>query len=117
MIAPADWVLAIRRMTVTELADTLATIHQTYSTELQGVNDVIVDDRQRGLYRKYELHRVNEDGTHRFQVFDPFFVLRYTTDPHAAVALKAYADSCEHDYPALAADLRAALARAEEMPA
>lgn len=38
MIAPADQVRAIRRMTVTELADTLATIHQTYSTELQGVN-------------------------------------------------------------------------------
>ena len=38
MIAPADWIRAIRRMTVTELADTLATIHQTYSAELQGVN-------------------------------------------------------------------------------
>lgn len=39
LISVADQVRAIRRMTVTELADTIATIHQTYSTELQGVNE------------------------------------------------------------------------------
>jgi hypothetical protein len=37
-LSNADAIRAIRRMTVTELADTLATIHQTYSTELQGDN-------------------------------------------------------------------------------
>jgi len=37
-ISNADAIRAIRRMTVTEIAATLATIHQTYSTELQGVN-------------------------------------------------------------------------------
>ncbi|GAA2418379.1 hypothetical protein [Mycolicibacterium llatzerense] len=72
-----------------------------------------IDDRERGLYRKYELYRVKEDDSgnvrEHYQVTDPFFVLRYTTDPHAAVALKAYADSCEHDYPQLAAELREVL--------
>ena len=71
------------------------------------------DDRQRGLYKKYELYRVKENETgevyEHYQVTDPFFVLKYTTDPHAAVALRAYADSCEADYPALATDLHAAL--------
>lgn len=75
------------------------------------MNEAPVDpDRQRGLYRKYELYRVDEtDPTQRSLVFDPFFVLRYTRDPHARVALAAYAKSCEADYPQLAADLRAAL--------
>lgn len=69
------------------------------------------DERQRGLYRKYDLYRVrNADGhEYRERVTDPFFALRYTTDPHAAVALRAYADSCENDYPQLAAELREAL--------
>ena len=70
-------------------------------------------DRDRGLYRKYELYRVKEDDSgnvyEHYQVEDPFFVLKYTTDPHAAVALAAYAKSCESDYPQLAADLREAL--------
>lgn len=42
---------------------------------------------------------------------EPFFVLRYTTDPHARAAFAAYANSCRTDYPALAADIDAALAR------
>lgn len=67
------------------------------------------DDGQRGLYRKYDLFRVSGDGERVSLVTDPFFVLRYTTDPHAAVALRAYADSCEADYPVLAAELREAL--------
>lgn len=69
------------------------------------------DDRTRGLYRKYELFRVRHSygREYRERVTDPFFALRYTTDPHAAVALRAYADSCEADYPVLAAELREAL--------
>jgi hypothetical protein len=71
------------------------------------------DDRDRGLYRKYELYRVKEDDSgnviEHYQVTDPFFVLRYTTDPHARVALEAYADSCGEEYPGLAADLYRAL--------
>ncbi|OHV03700.1 hypothetical protein [Mycobacterium talmoniae] len=62
-----------------------------------------VDDRQRGLYGKYCVERA--DGKDK----GPYFVLAYTSDPHAAVALAAYAKSCEGDYPMLAADLREAL--------
>lgn len=70
-------------------------------------------DRDRGLFRKFELYRVKENDQgeiyEHYQVTEPFFARKYTTDPHAAVALRAYADSCEADYPVLAADLRTAL--------
>ena len=36
MISIADWCAAFDRMTETEIADTLAEIHQSYTTELQG---------------------------------------------------------------------------------
>jgi hypothetical protein len=72
--------------------------------EWGGVNESLKDDRQRGLYGKYHVERA--DGKSK----GPYFVLAYTTDPHAAVALAAYADSCEADYPQLAADLRRQLA-------
>lgn len=36
MISIADWVAAFDRMTETEIADTLTTLHHTYTTELQG---------------------------------------------------------------------------------
>lgn len=62
-------------------------------------------DRTRGLYAKYHVERV--DGKAK----GPYFVLAYRTDPHARAALAAYADSCRADYPALAADLDAELAR------
>lgn len=57
-------------------------------------------DHQRGLYGKYRVERI--DGKRK----GPYFVLAYTTDPHARAALAAYADSCEDEYPLLAADLR-----------
>ncbi|WP_254383929.1 DUF5678 domain-containing protein [Mycobacteroides chelonae] len=62
-------------------------------------------DQNRGLYRRFDLYRIDEDGEHQYLVTDPYFILRYTTDPHARVALEAYADSCRDEYPALAADL------------
>lgn len=65
-------------------------------------------DRERGLYRKYVVYRVWPSGRWTI-VAEPCFVLKYTSDPHARVALAAYADSCEADYPLLAADLREAL--------
>ena len=43
----------------------------------------------------------------------PCFVLAYGRDPHARVALAAYADSVEFELPQLAAELRAELARLE----
>lgn len=60
-------------------------------------------DTKRGLYGKYRVEKSNGKPT------GPVFVLAYATDPHARVALAAYADSCETDYPQLAADLRASL--------
>lgn len=38
-----------------------------------------------------------------------YFVLRYDKDPHAVVAMDAYANSVERDNPLLAADIRARL--------
>lgn len=69
-------------------------------------------DRWRGLYPKYRLYRIHGDKL--TQVHDPFFALRYTTDPHARVALAAYADSCEAEYAHVAADLRTQLAHTED---
>lgn len=61
-------------------------------------------DQQRGLYGKYRVEKVNGKPVGRT------FVLAYDNDPHAQVALAAYADSCEAEYPQLAADLRTQLA-------
>ena len=63
--------------------------------------------RTRGLYAKYRITRTDgqsapgkkHDGCH-------YFVLDLTHDKHAAPALRAYADSCEAEHPALARDLR-----------
>lgn len=43
-----------------------------------------------------------------------FFTLYYVTDTHARVALRAYADSAEQEYPELAARLRGFLTALEE---
>lgn len=56
-------------------------------------------DQQRGLYGKYRVEKVNGKPIGRC------FVLDYDNDEHARVALEAYADSCESEFPALAADL------------
>lgn len=69
-------------------------------SEWGGANDSLRDDRQRGLYGKYRVER--SDGKSK----GPYFVLAYTSDPHARVALAAYADSCAEEFPLLAADLR-----------
>ena len=57
------------------------------------------------LYRKFNVTR--DDGT---PVDPPWFVLCIERDPHARVALAAYADSVEAELPQLAADLRAEIA-------
>lgn len=69
--------------------------------------DSAANDSERGLYRKYEVTRT--DGSS-----DPggkhhncrYFVLDLDHDDYASAALIAYADACENEYPALAADLR-----------
>lgn len=66
-----------------------------------------MSDEAKGLYRKYEIVRTDgssaEGGKHEDC---RYFVLDLDHDEHAMRALAAYADSCEPEYPLLAADLR-----------
>jgi len=73
-------------------------------------------DEERGLYRKYEVRRLNDiAGKHRDCIF---FVLDLDHDASAIPAIRAYADACEAEFPKLAEDLRAlARGRAPESPA
>jgi len=64
-----------------------------------------VDDKDRGLYPRYHVERLNDAAGKHSACW--VFVLDPHHDPHARVALKAYADSCAVDYPLLAGDLRA----------
>ena len=60
-------------------------------------------DNTRGLYRKYEVTRLNDpEGKH---ANCDYFVLDLKHDRHASSALMAYIDSCKEDYPELAIDL------------
>lgn len=69
-------------------------------------------EEPRGLYHKYDVARLVETPTGTARAYPgPVFVLAYATDPHAAVALRAYADSVESENAALAADLREQLRR------
>ena len=76
----------------------------------------------RGLFGKYLVQRIRtrailwghgHDGgrvptePYIAETVEECFVLRYDRDPHARVALLAYAASCEGENPSLAADLRA----------
>lgn len=67
-------------------------------------------DKTRGLYEKFTVTRndgSSEPGGKHHGC--EYFVLDLTHDPHAAAALRAYADSCAADYPLLADDLRSRL--------
>lgn len=67
-----------------------------------------MDKRTTGLIHKFSVTRT--DGTDapggKHDGCD-YFVLDLTHDPHALPAIRAYAESCRADYPALAADLDA----------
>ena len=70
-----------------------------------------------GLTDKYIVRRVDGSDAEGGRNFGRrYFVLSYDSDPHARVALAAYAASCETDYPELAADLRARLGVKEAAP-
>lgn len=61
------------------------------------------NDTGRGLYRKYNVQRLNDsDGKH---AQCNYFVLDLDHDPYAKVALRAYAVSCRKKFPQLAEDL------------
>ena len=65
-------------------------------------------DRTRGLYDKFYVERTDAtDQPGGKHAGCEYFVLDLDHDQHAGPALEAYAASCEADYPALAADLRA----------
>jgi hypothetical protein len=61
-----------------------------------------MNDRKRGFYNKFHVHRV--DGSPKHEGCE-YFVLDLDHDKHAYAALRAYADSCRAEYPLLAADL------------
>jgi hypothetical protein len=63
----------------------------------------MVDDRKRGLYRKYDVRRLDDLAGKHKDCF--FFVLDITHDKFAIPAIRAYAKACKQEYPALAADL------------
>lgn len=60
------------------------------------------------FYTKFDVTR--KDGK---PMEGPWFVLAFGRDPHARVALAAYANSVESELPQLAADLRSELAKYE----
>lgn len=67
-------------------------------------------DKTRGMFHKFNVSRTDGSsaigGKHEGC---SYFVLDMTHDPYAIPAIKAYADSCEAEYPLLARDLRAAI--------
>ena len=76
--------------------------------EIEAQNMAAEDpDQKRGVYGKYEVRKIEKWGN-GMKLTDPgpVFVLAYAKDPHARVALAAYAESCQADYPYLAEDLR-----------
>ena len=78
-------------------------------------------DTERGLYHKYEVRKLVYGKKWEIIGLGPegrwvphitykeadgrCFVLDFDNDPHARVALRAYAQSCANDYPELANDL------------
>lgn len=70
-----------------------------------------------GLNTKYLVLRMDaRDAPGEKHYNDKCFVLDVTHDPHAIPALRAYADSCQADYPDLASDLRYLAHEAEVRP-
>lgn len=65
-------------------------------------------DKTRGLYNKFDVRRTDGSSAPGEKHHNcEYFVLDLDHDKHAVAAINAYADSCESEYPELAADLRA----------
>jgi hypothetical protein len=70
-----------------------------------------IDQHQRGLYGKFNVSRTDgKDAPGERHYGDQYLVLNLTTDKHSIPAILSYIESCESEYPALAADLRALIA-------
>lgn len=64
-------------------------------------------DKSKGLYNKFAVNRKDgKDAPGEKHDGCEYFVLDLTHDIHALPALQAYSESCEKEYPLLAADLR-----------
>lgn len=68
-----------------------------------------MNTRTEGLIRKFKVERLTPSSRGIDHDDCQYFVLDITHDPHARNAALAYAESCEPEYPHLAADLRAAV--------
>lgn len=67
----------------------------------------MINQQSQGLLNKFSVHRQDlRDAPGGDRQDAQYFVLDCTYDPHARAALLAYADSCQAEYPFLAADLR-----------
>lgn len=66
-----------------------------------------MDDRSRGLYRKYFVQKLSDINTEA-----EYFVLDIKSDKFAVPALKAYIEACRNEYPLLATDLEKLVANA-----
>lgn len=60
-------------------------------------------DQERGIYGKYRVERIGGTPGKHDQCF--YYVLDLDHDVFALPALRAYAEACRDEYPALAADL------------
>lgn len=67
-------------------------------------------DKERGLYNKYRVRKIDKDDPTLDHEVGQCFVLT-ENDRFAPDALFCYANACEDDYPLLAADLRALAGR------
>ena len=69
-----------------------------------------IDKQTTGLYAKFTVTRTDgQSEPGRKHDHCDYFVLDLTHDPFALPALKAYAEACRSEYPALASDLDAKL--------
>lgn len=67
-----------------------------------------MDDKERGFYGKFKVERADgSSGLGQKHERCAYFVLDLDHDQHAAPAIKAYAESCRKEFPALAGDLSA----------
>lgn len=66
------------------------------------------DRKDRGIYGRFKIERTDgQSARGRKHEVCSYFVLDLTHDPHAIPAVMAYAESCEANFPKLAAHLRA----------
>ena len=75
----------------------------------------MMGDRTRGLYEKFMVERRDGSSDPGGKHHDcEYYVLDLNHDKYAVPALRAYAEHCQAEYPALAEDL---LAKADEIAA